>query len=512
MHQLMEQVRIPPQSGRKKVYIIDEVHMLSASAFNAFLKTLEEPLATTEKHKILPTILSRCQVYDFHRIRPADMVAHLEGICKEEGLTAEPEALHLVAEKADGALRDALSIFDRLVSSSPDNTLSYRHAAEQLNVLDHSTFFQVVDALLREDAASLYLQFDQVLSNGFEPEPFLGGLARHLRQLFVCKSPQTLKLIEVSDALRERYAQQAALCGMSFLVNALNLAAECDFRLRQAVNKRLHVELYLVKMAYASRTVSREHIVTPADQDAPLAAAPQKKSSDAPAPPVLKTTGSQEISAKAQPAVAPSPALKEESPGYVVDPAPLETETVKEPVAPAKEVAAVAAAPVTDTPPTPSAAEISRQKRNAPPKISALPSISFDEDEDDDDVEFLDPSTLTLERLQGIWDKAAAQQKDSVKSMMRNTKLRYESPLLKVLVGSKYALNALRNDASDIRNIKSELNCPDLNIVIEFDPELAPKEAPKKALVGPAEQYQMLININPAIDDLRKRMNLELDE
>ena len=534
MHQLMEQVRIPPQSGRKKVYIIDEVHMLSASAFNAFLKTLEEPpeyavfiLATTEKHKILPTILSRCQVYDFHRIRPADMVAHLQGICKEEGLTAEAEALHLVAEKADGALRDALSIFDRLVSSSPDNTLSYKHAAEQLNVLDHSTFFQVVDALLQEDAASLYLQFDQVLSNGFEPQPFLVGLAKHLRQLFVCKSPQTLKLIEVSDSLRQRYVEQATLCGMSFLVNALNLAAECDFRLRQAVNKRLHVELYLVKMAFASRTISRDVIATPGDVQARPArgttpAIAQKKSEvvSAPvaeaspaaeavpaAPTVLRTTGPQVTKHQEQPP-APAPT------GYVVDPAPLEAETAKEPIAPKVEaaIAAPVSTPAPTATPTPSAAEVSRLKKNAPPKISALPSISFDEDDDDDEVEFIKPETLTLSQLQGIWDKAASKQKDSVKSMMRNTKLDYNCPLLRVLVGSKYALNALRNDATDIRDIKSELNCPDLNIVIEFDPEMAPKEAPKKEIVGPAEQYQTLIDLNPAVDILRRRLNLELDE
>lgn len=538
MHQLMEQVRIPPQSGRKKVYIIDEVHMLSASAFNAFLKTLEEPpeyavfiLATTEKHKILPTILSRCQVYDFHRIRPVDMVAHLEGICKEEGLTAEPEALHLIAEKADGALRDALSIFDRLVSSSPDNTLSYKHAAEQLNVLDHSTFFQVVDALLQEDAASLYLQFDQVLSNGFEPEPFLGGLAKHLRQLFVCKSPQTLKLIEVSDALRQRYAEQAALCGMSFLVNALNLAAECDFRLRQAVNKRLHVELYLVKMAFASRTVEREFIATPGAQ-APTAAAPAQKKTEVVAAPVLLTPGAQEHGEQQQgtqqqstqqqdltqpttpPVVTPSPTLQEPTTGYVVDPAPLDDEKGEE-VAPAHEApeqVLEAKPPVAAQHTTLSLAETNRIKRNTPPKISALPSISFDEEEDEDDIDFLDPATLTLEQLQGVWDKAATKQKDSVKSMMRNTKLRYESPLLRVLVGSKYALNALRNDATDIRDIKSELNCPDLNIVIEFDPEMAPKEEVKKIVIGPAEQYQTLIDLNPAIDLLRRKMDLELDE
>ena len=296
MHQLMEQVRIPPQTGSKKVYIIDEVHMLSSAAFNAFLKTLEEPpdyaifiLATTEKHKILPTILSRCQVYDFHRIKPADMVAHLRTICEQEAIDAEDEALHLVAEKADGALRDALSIFDRLVSSAPPGSdgrvqLSYAHAAEQLNVLDHATFFAVTDALLREDVGQLYLTFDDVLANGFEPEPFLSGLARHLRQLFVCKSPLTLKLLEVSESLRLRYAEQASVCGMGFLVNALNLAAECDFRLRLAANKRLHVELYLVKMAYAARTVARDTVSVPTASGTPAINTAPAGKPEAPAP------------------------------------------------------------------------------------------------------------------------------------------------------------------------------------------------------------------------------------
>jgi len=493
MHQLMEQVRVPPQSGRKKVYIIDEVHMLSQSAFNAFLKTLEEPpdyavfiLATTEKHKILPTILSRCQVYDFHRIRPADMVAHLEEICQQEGLTAEPEALHLVAEKADGALRDALSIFDRLVSSASGNDLSYAHAAEQLNVLDHNTFFEVVDALLCEDVASLYLIFDRVLSNGFEPEPFLTGLARHLRQLFVCKSPTTIKLIDVSDSLRARYAEQAAKSPMSLLMNALNLAAECDFRLRQSANKRLHVELYLVKMAYAMRTLERDFVAVPggasANAQVTEAKVQEKKSERVtPAPPAAKV---------------------------VVDPQPLDAQSEK----PAAQT--VVREPTLRT--TSEAADQPKSRTSATTPQTApsltVPSISFADEEDEDLVETVSPERLDLAQLQQSWDAAADEQQQRIRSVMRRAELVYVAPTLTVRVGSVLAQNTLRTEVTSIRDIKQQLNCPELNITVEYDDRLAPKEAPKPKLLGPKEQYQTLLDINPAVDELRKRFALKLDE
>ena len=560
MHQLMEQVRVPPQSGRKKVYIIDEVHMLSASAFNAFLKTLEEPpdyavfiLATTEKHKILPTILSRCQVYDFHRIKPSDMVAHLEGICKEEGLTAEQEALHLVAEKADGALRDALSIFDRLVSSAPGDHLSYQHAAEQLNVLDHGTFFEVVDSLLREDVASLYLQFDTVLANGFEPEPFLGGLARHLRQLFVCKSPQTIKLIDVSDSLRARYAEQAGKSPMSFLINALNLAAECDFRLRQAANKRLHVELYLVKMAYAQRTVAREMVAVPggAVGAMPTPVAEKKNSGGsvwagaaasatvgtAVAPPVPRGPSEPpERSPLTVPAVQEGLSAANGTTVHAAGPAPVTAAPVAAKSAPAAAFAptpSAAPAPAAASAPTPAAAPapavapapvaaatspvastIPQPKATPKPAVAAaLPSISFDEDEDEDEpVVLVDPSALTLEQLKAEWHRSGEDQPQRIRSVMKRAKLSYEAPRLTVRVGSVLAQNTLRTEAVNIREIKQTLHCPSLIISVDFDESLAPKEAPKKKVFGPAEQYQQLLNVNPAVDLLRKRFELDLDE
>ena len=507
MHQLMEQVRVPPQSGRKKVYIIDEVHMLSQSAFNAFLKTLEEPpdyavfiLATTEKHKILPTILSRCQVYDFHRIKPSAMVAHLEGICAREGVAAEPEALHLIAEKADGALRDALSIFDRVVSSASAKTpdgrldLSYAHAAEQLNVLDHATFFEVTDALMREDVHGLYLLLDGVLAAGFEPEPFLGGLARHLRQLFVCKSPQTLKLIDVSDALRARYAEQAAKAPLAFLVNALNLAAECEFRLRQSANKRLHVELYLVKMAYALRTVGREAIATPGGVPSAAAAAP------APAMPVLaeapekKSDGPSAVAPQPQPRTPP-PTAPAPPPSAVAEPVTPPAERPTQPAAAAK--------------PAPAAKPAAAAK----PAPAALPSIAFDEDDDEGEpADAVDPADLTLERLRAAWEASGADQPQRIRSVMRRAALSYDPPQLTVRVGSALAQNTLRTEAVSIRDIKAELNCPALVITVELDAALAPKEPEKKKALGPREKYQALLDVNPEVDNLRRRFGLELDE
>ena len=258
---LIEQVRFQPQQGSYKVFIIDEVHMLSQQAFNAFLKTLEEPppyaifiLATTEKHKIIPTILSRCQIFDFRRIQVPSMIAHLQGICQAEEIDADKDALHIVAQKADGALRDALSIFDRMVSFS-GKKITYEDVINNLNVLDYDYFFKIVDAFLIEDVSSVLLTFDDILRKGFESDLFINGLADHLRNLLVCKDEKTLSLLEVSDSLRARYAQQAGKSPSSFVLSALNLANECDVAYRMARNKRLHVEMAIIKMVFLNRAI-----------------------------------------------------------------------------------------------------------------------------------------------------------------------------------------------------------------------------------------------------------------
>lgn len=263
MRNLIEQVRFQPQAGRYKVFIIDEVHMLSQAAFNAFLKTLEEPpsyalfiLATTEKHKILPTILSRCQIYDFRRIQISDMVAHLQKICTEEGIQAEEEALHIISEKAEGALRDALSIFDRMVSSATGN-VTYTQVIANLNVLDYEYYFRIVDHLIAGDHSAAMNALEDIFQKGFEGETFILGLAEHLRNVLVVQDTRTATLLETSPAWRQRFEEQAHLASQGFLITALHLANQCDVQYPMARNKRLHAEMALLRMAHIQDILQR---------------------------------------------------------------------------------------------------------------------------------------------------------------------------------------------------------------------------------------------------------------
>lgn len=255
IRQLVEQVRIPPQIGKYKVYIIDEVHMLSSSAFNAFLKTLEEPphhavfiLATTEKHKILPTILSRCQIYDFNRISIEDTVNHLMYVASKEHINAEPEALNVIALKADGGMRDALSIFDQVVSFTGGN-ITYKSVIENLNVLDYEYYFRLTDNFLENNVCEALLLFNEVLNKGFDGNHFITGLSSHLRDLLVSKDPSTIPLLEVGASIRQRYQEQAQKCSLPFLYRAMKLCNDCDLNYRVSKNKRLLVELTLIEVA-----------------------------------------------------------------------------------------------------------------------------------------------------------------------------------------------------------------------------------------------------------------------
>ena len=254
---LIEQVRMPPQVGRYKVFIIDEVHMLSTAAFNAFLKTLEEPpahaifiLATTEKHKILPTILSRCQIYDFNRMEVADIVGHLKHVAQQEGYDYEEEALSVIARKADGGMRDALSIFDQ-VAGYAEGHLTYRKVIEDLNVLDYDYYFKIVDQMLGKNIPAVMLTLNEILSKGFAANHFISGFASHLRDLLVSHDAQTLPLLEVSETVRTRYSEQAANCRPQFLYRALRFCNDCDLNYRTSSNKRLLVELTLIQVAQA---------------------------------------------------------------------------------------------------------------------------------------------------------------------------------------------------------------------------------------------------------------------
>lgn len=252
---LIDQVRVPPQLGSYSVYIIDEVHMLSSSAFNAFLKTLEEPpahaifiLATTEKHKILPTILSRCQIFDFNRITISDTVNHLKYVASQESINAEEAALNVIAQKADGAMRDALSIFDQIVSFSGNN-LTYQKVIENLNVLDYDYYFKLTDFFLEGKIPECLNIFNEILNNGFDAHHFITGLSSHFRDLLVCKDKITLQLLEVGGDIKEKYKAQSEKCELDFLVHAISLTNDCDLNYKASQNKRLLVELALIKLA-----------------------------------------------------------------------------------------------------------------------------------------------------------------------------------------------------------------------------------------------------------------------
>ena len=254
IRELVDQVRVQPQGAKYKVYIIDEVHMLSGAAFNAFLKTLEEPpahaifiLATTEKHKILPTILSRCQVYDFKRINDNDIVRHLQFVAQNEGVLAEEDALRVVAAKADGALRDALSIFDQLVSFTGKN-ITYKDTITNLNVLDVDNYFQVMDIVLSDDVSGALLLLDDILAKGFDAQNFISGLASHIRNLLLAQNPGTVQLLQVSDPIRAKLQAQAQKADRMLLTRALELANQCDFNYKSSNNKRLSVELCLMQI------------------------------------------------------------------------------------------------------------------------------------------------------------------------------------------------------------------------------------------------------------------------
>ena len=275
---LVEQVRVPPQIGKYKVYIIDEVHMLSQAAFNAFLKTLEEPpvhakfiLATTEKHKIIPTILSRCQIFDFKRVNNDDIVKNLKYVADQENITVDEDALFLIAEKSDGALRDSLSLFDRLVSFS-DKKLTYADVANHLNILDYQYYFNVTERLISNDISSLFIIFNKIIDNGFDGQHFINGLSEHLRTLLLCQNKETVSLFSVNKSLKEKYLQQAELMNIKFLVNALKLANTCDLQYKASNNKRLLVEICLMQISSygfdeESKKKNEKFVVTKSDSN-----------------------------------------------------------------------------------------------------------------------------------------------------------------------------------------------------------------------------------------------------
>lgn len=478
---LVEQVRVPPQRGKFKVYIIDEVHMLSQGAFNAFLKTLEEPppyaifiLATTEKHKVIPTILSRCQIFDFRRITIGDMVLHLKDICKKEGIEAEEDALHIVAQKADGALRDALSIFDRITSFS-GKKIRYEDVIENLNVLDYDYFFQITDALLAEDSAAILNLFDQILRKGFEPDVFIIGLSEHLRNILVCKDESTLALLEAGESLRERYRRQAALAPASFLLTALNIGNECDVNLKMARHKRLHIEMALLKMCYINRAVKAAQ--APVFQE--------KKTPD------LKVAATPAPAQPSPPPVAPPPAAVSETP------------------APGN------AQPLSKT----EMIELASGLRQGLKKAEVI-SLRLDAYEEavavEEAVKASLESRLTLENAQTEWSAyGVSLESPTLRQAMSLAQLSLEDKTLTATVGMTTHRGLLQQELSRLlETLRQRLHDPVMKVQIVLDEARAQelRPAPPKRPVTAKEKLDKMKEINPLVDDLLKRFELKMDD
>jgi len=494
---LVDQVRVPPQRGKYKVYIIDEVHMLSQGAFNAFLKTLEEPppyaifiLATTEKHKIIPTILSRCQIFDFRRIGVADTVAHLQHICAQEGIQAEPDALHIIAQKADGALRDALSIFDRITSAAAGKHIRYEDVIENLNVLDYDYYFQITDALLAEDASAILNLFDQILRKGFEPEVFLVGLAEHLRNVLVCKDSATLALLEVGESLSERYRGQATLAPTSFLLTALQIANDCDVNLKMARHKRLHLEMALLKMCYIGRAIA-------------AAGSPEKKTLEV-------TTNDGRLAANGK---------RGDTAGTIP--------TAGTPPAPKQPSATINSQPTTATRPS-TASELSAEamatlktELNLGLKRAEKISLRLEDFEEAVAVEAIElagrESRLTLDNVRTEWRAFAnTTPSPTLRQALTSADLHLEDTTIVATVGLTVHRALIIEEMSHLLDtFRAHLFDPTIKIRVEIDEakaaEVQAATQPKRPLTA-KEKLDKMREMNPLVSDLLQRFDLKLDE
>jgi DNA polymerase-3 subunit gamma/tau len=502
---LTEQVRFPPQAGKYKVYIIDEVHMLSQAAFNAFLKTLEEPppyaifiLATTEKHKIIPTILSRCQIFDFNRIQVADIAGHLQGICETEKIPFEPQGLHVIAQKADGGMRDALSMFDRILAFS-GGSVRLQEVLENLNILDYDVFFGLVEAFAAEDLAKVLHTFQRVLERGFEGDVFLSGLAEHLRNLLVAKDPATHDLLDLSDGLRERYIGQASWASASFLVSALSLLNQADIHFKTSRHKRLHVETALVKLTYLHRAVD----LSSETAHAPL----KKKQPDEPAPlnvAVVSGEGVPSVPATVSVSAAPAPAAATKAPA-VQAPAPAAAAPI-----PASSASA-GTRPAAGGLKLPNLRDLAASLEKKPAVASEPGSPSPGTVEP-----FVPeaPLAIDLPALRKAWrEHAEAQGRNnrmSLAKLMEAARLdqKDESSLL-VLVDNNIQQEIIREELPAYREKVQAAGLQVRTIAVEIAPDL---QAEAKAIPYSAQdRLARMVEKNPLLNELREKLGLELD-
>ncbi|MVM31051.1 DNA polymerase III subunit gamma/tau [Spirosoma sp. HMF4905] len=522
---LIDQVRYPPQSGKYKIYIIDEVHMLSSAAFNAFLKTLEEPpsyaifiLATTEKHKILPTILSRCQIFDFNRIQPGHIANHLAKIAEKEGITAEPEALDLIAQKADGGLRDALSMFDLNVTFAADRIIRYKEVLDNLHILDYDYYFKLTNLLLAGNLPKSLLTVDEILRKGFDGHQFVVGLCRHFRDLLVCKDADTVQLLQVTENVRRQYLDQSAQAPMSFLLSALSLGGQCDMNYKQAKDQRLHTELWLMKLANLRNLLNWEAL-----PDLSLNGA---HSGDA-------LTVGQVIAEKknASPQSPPEnnqltenhPITSEPVNGYYPTPPTNGSDVVTNGIAHSNghstatngiaTVVAPASIPETPKPkPIPPTRPASSRLR---PTV-ALTSGPIQPVADADEVPIAVAQTrpdkpFDLEELQEAWAAFARIRREksdiTTEQVVLNRDLTLDGTTIRLNLDNTLQVDFLTELKPDLLGyLRSELQ----NSQIKIEHQVIVQEV-KKMIYSSQDKYNYLAEKNPALHELRKVLNLEVD-
>lgn len=508
---LIDQVRVRPNQGSYKVFIIDEVHMLSTAAFNAFLKTLEEPppyvifiMATTEKHKILPTILSRCQIYDFKRIQASDIVPQLQFICKAEGKTADKEALHIIGQKADGAMRDALSIFDRISSSAGDH-ISYDDVVSNLNILDYDYFFNMTEAIMLGKIDEILIQLDEIIHNGFEMDLFIQGLTEHFRQLLVLKFPKTEKLLDIGEKLQARYKKQSEIVNHASLMSFLHIANECDVQFPMAQNKRLHVEIALCKMAYASSLSSSKNVVEKKNTNSNE----QESVKEKPSSPDTKTSEKKEEKSEVQSKKEPSPKVEsspiekpkekvEEKPKQVLDESPKkETKEKEEPVKSHTELL------------------------DDPLKINNLGTNSFNaanelqkkveelKRKEQEDAANEIPVTreavrnLISEYIETIESKSLIEIMKIVEIEIKDNAIEFHTP-------SIIARESVQQQDQLLDNIRDYFSKPTISIPVLKSPKRFPDyEAPKvKKPLSDQEKYKIMVKKNPNVKTLQQKLDL----
>ena len=503
---LIEQVRIPPQAGKYKIYIIDEVHMLSQAAFNAFLKTLEEPpsyaifiLATTEKHKILPTILSRCQIFDFNRIRVDDIAQHLAEIADKEGVAYDQDGLHLIAQKADGGLRDALSMFDQIVSFSSKN-VNYKAVIDNLNILDYDYYFKLTECLLAGDVAGALLIFDEILSHGFDGNHFITGLASHFRNLLVSKDTSTLKLLEVSDGIRQKYNLQSQSASLSFLISALNITNQCDLNYKTSKNQRLQVELALIKLCHIPSLINLSGTESSVIQSGEV----KKK---------LKPI--------AEPAVPESASIPPEKA------IPYPAASLEEPEKQFPEAAEILVTAAATELPEETPNEENEEKRSrisiGKPSLSINSSLipnlndleanySRKEEEKPEYLSGESQAAFDSDSLIRHWNTYAEKIKKEGKIniftvMTAAPPVLLEDFLIELVIENKIQDDLLSSEKVELLNyLRVELK----NFSIDLKTRLM-EQSQKKRLYTSSEKYQHMLEKNPNLDEFKRRFNLDLD-